>query len=306
MRSKRIPALLIVLALMLSLAACGGGDGGSKKSDKSDRDDRDDSGSVADRFDEITGGNEDEDKDEDEDRNPTPDPEPEPEPNPEPEPEPKPEDLLPPEDTDEYTDEYWLEKAAQLNENTAEKCEAYGDYFTWYYGDGVMVIRGTGALERVIDPNDPYNYIFISEIIEQFTEGDIVVVIDDGCTAIGTQVFSGAPSRLTKVILPDSVKVLEDRAFENCLGPTSITLPQSVAVILGFPFYASDLTEITMPDDPLYVFYGAVMGCFKLKTVTWRGTTYDSSDSFIEAVEAAGIPIVGDAPTFDARTGEMD
>lgn len=273
MKSHRIPALLTALALLLSLTACGG-DSASQTPAQSDA-----GNSVADRFDDMTNTN-------------TPSTSSE---------APESTEALP----EEGTDEYWFAKAAALNESTAEQHGSYGDNYKWYYGDGVLAVRGTGTLER-LDEWDASNNM--GKVLSGLPQGDITVVIEDGCTAIGSAAFYEC-SRLTDIVIADSVKVIKEEPFGNCRGLKKIVLPQSVIVMGTYVFYGcTGLAEVTMPDDLIYMSWDVFRKCSSstLKQIHWRGETYDSNDSFVAAVKDAGIPVDGTEPTIDDNSGIMD
>lgn len=270
---NRVFALFIALALIVSLAACGGG--GKTPTDESGPGS---SGSVVSRFDDLTntsapGASS---------------------------ASPASTESLP----EEGTDEYWFAKAAALDETTAEQYGLYGDSFKWYYGDGVMAVRGTGTLEALENASDNIGKM----VLNGLPEGDITVVIEDGCTAIGKAAFYEC-NRLTNIVIADSVKVLKEEPFGNCNGLKKVTLPQSVIVMGTYVFYGCrSLAEVTMPDELTYMAYDVFRKCSSntLKQIHWRGQTYNSSDSFVEAVKAAGIPTDGPEPTIDDNSGVMD
>lgn len=55
-------------------------------------------------------------------------------------------------------------------------------------------------------------------------------------------------SSIKNVILPDSIKKIETRAFSGC-GITSIDLPSGLQTIEDYAFSLSDLTSIVIPDS---------------------------------------------------------
>lgn len=234
---KRVFALFTALTLILSLAACGGD--GKPSEDESGPD-----SSAADRFNDLTN----------------------------PDPPSAPSELSEPAESlpEEGSDEYWFAKAAALDESTAEQHGPYGDSFHWYYGDGVLAVRGTGTLQKLEESNSSNN---MGKVLNGLPQGDITVVIEDGCTAIGPAAFYEC-YRLKDIVIADSVKVLKDEPFGHCTGLRKVTLPQSITVMGTYIFYGCrGLAEITMPDDLVYMAYDVFRKCSSdtLKQIHWRG-----------------------------------
>ena len=73
---------------------------------------------------------------------------------------------------------------------------------------------------------------------------------------------------LTSVTIPKSVKRIGDYAFQNCSGLTSITIPKSVTSI-GYSAFqnCSGLTSVTIGNGVTSIGYGAFFGCSKLASV---------------------------------------
>ena len=120
------------------------------------------------------------------------------------------------------------------------------------------------------------------------------LVVPEGVTSIGSQVFSGC-SGLTSITFPSSLKSIESEAFEdcsglteldlsnctnltsiggvafqNCSGLTSITLPSSLTSIGSYAFRdCSRLTgELVIPEGVTSIGYSAFSGCSGLTSIT--------------------------------------
>ena len=86
-------------------------------------------------------------------------------------------------------------------------------------------------------------------------------------TSIGKSAFEG-DSRLTSVIIPDSVISIGDYAFEDCSGLTSITIPDSVTSIGRSAFSGcSNLTSVTIGNSVTSIGNSAFAFCAGLKSV---------------------------------------
>jgi len=60
---------------------------------------------------------------------------------------------------------------------------------------------------------------------------------DKPVTMIGENAFRSC-SKLTNVVIPDTVIRIEDKAFYGCVGLTKLTVPNSVTSIGKYAFYA--------------------------------------------------------------------
>lgn len=161
-----------------------------------------------------------------------------------------------------------------------------GDNATWYFADGTLTIKGSGAI---------YDYEYIQEDFRAYSTApwwawDEVkhVVVEEGITHIGAYAFSilvGAES----VSLPNSLKSIGDDAFFG-IGVSSLVIPDNVTEIGYYAFNAcNNLETITLPAG-----LREIGPCFiespNLQTITFKGTM----DQWI----ACG----GGASTFPATT----
>ena len=93
------------------------------------------------------------------------------------------------------------------------------------------------------------------------------LVIPDGVTNIGNNVFSGCSS-LSSVIISNSVTNIGSGAFFNCSGLTSAIIGNNVTNIEGYSFYGcSGLTSIELPSSVKSIDGYAFNGCSSLVSV---------------------------------------
>ena len=93
------------------------------------------------------------------------------------------------------------------------------------------------------------------------------VVIPDSVTLIGDYAFNGCKN-LTSVTIPESVAHIGKGAFSSCSNLTSVTIPKSVAHIGEGAFSScSNLTSVKIPDGVTEIGKGAFNGCINLTSI---------------------------------------
>lgn len=129
--------------------------------------------------------------------------------------------------------------------------------------------------------------------IRSYTGKDTVVTIPGSAGGlpvklIGEAAFRGN-SKLTKVILPDTVISIDRYAFEGCgaltevlfndgleqindyafrnAGLTTLALPDSVSTIGKYSFYGTKITSLKIPESVSRMGKYAFYGCTELKTI---------------------------------------
>ena len=191
------------------------------------------------------------------------------------------------------------------NTITEIKAYAFYDYSSLTsvtIGSGVTTIgneafRNCSGLTSITIPNSVTsigNYAFNgcnitsatmpTTLISSIPKDNLQTVVINGGTSIGERAFLNC-SGLTSVTIPDSVTSIGQSAFLNCSGLTSITIPDSVTSIGQSAFLnCSGLTSITIPDSVTSIGNGAFVNCSSLTTVNWNATnctTAGSSSNYI-------------------------
>ena len=124
-------------------------------------------------------------------------------------------------------------------------------------GDG-----GTGSTNEpvFIMDTDTYGFNF-----PNFVTG---IIIPNGATTIGKNVFSGYPN-LQTIVIPEGVTSIGQSAFSYCSSLTSVAIPNSVTSICKSVFYyCSSLTSVTIPDSVTSIGERAFENCSSLTSVT--------------------------------------
>lgn len=143
-----------------------------------------------------------------------------------------------------------------------------GDNATWYFADGTLTIKGSGAI---------YDYEYIQEDFRAYSTApwcawDEVkhVVVAEGITHIGAYAFY-CTDNATALSLPSSL-ISIGRAALCGFGGTEIVVPDKVTCIDNFAFNGCDnLKTITLPAG-LQNIGICFIECDALKTINFGGT----------------------------------
>ncbi len=149
---------------------------------------------------------------------------------------------------------------------------------------------------------------------------DYFVVTDDGTChlfdASGTEkdisaittLFEDTVSKDTKkIVIPNSVTSIEERAFSGCEGLTSVVIPDSVTNIGEYVFLGcSGLTSVTIPDSVESIVRYAFAWCCSLTNVmigngvmTIGDSAFSECRSLTSVVIPDGVVVIGDYAFFN-------
>ncbi len=128
------------------------------------------------------------------------------------------------------------------------------------------------------------------------------VIIPDSVTSIGHCVFSCCYN-LTSITIPDSITSIGFEAFCDCKSLTSITIPDSVTIINTFAFYGcKGLTSITIPDSVTSIGDSAFDGCTGLTSVTiGDGVTSIDNSAFGGCTGLTSVTIGNGVKSIDSN-----
>jgi hypothetical protein len=147
-----------------------------------------------------------------------------------------------------------------------------GDALTWELCEGVLTIRGTGAMPDFDNSDNPAPWYSYYENITAF-------ILESGVRHIGYSAFNGC-LHLASVALPETVTSIGDRAFYQCGSLVSITLPESVTSIGDRAFYGCGSLESIMIPSATSIGARVFSGCRNLTEITVASNNpYHSSEA---------------------------
>ena len=140
-----------------------------------------------------------------------------------------------------------------------------GDSAQWrFYGDGELIITGSGDMYGYTNTSDTPWYEYISDIT--------AVTVEDGITSVGARAFTGF-TEIETVTIPSSVKIIDDYAFENCSALVNLSVAEGVETIGDYAFHVcSSLEEVTLPSTLTTMEHAAFETCRALKEITIPGS----------------------------------
>ena len=135
------------------------------------------------------------------------------------------------------------------------------------------------------------------------TEG---IELENGITKIPDNLFYG--SKIEEIIIPNTVTVIGQGAFNECRNLPEITIPNGVTTIGEGAFRCcSSLTEIVIPDSVTQIVtsgnWGSFRSCTKLENVTLgKNITKIGNYVFAECTSLKHINIPGNIQSFGSNT----
>lgn len=153
---------------------------------------------------------------------------------------------------------FWILLAAFPVQSHASETGQCGDSVYYELKDnGAVRIYGSGVM---------WDYPFAPENQEQLSPfrkaGTKInkVVIESGVTNVGACSFTNC-STITQISLPEGITDIEEHAFENT-GISGIILPESLKVIWNYAFQkCTHLTTITIPSNVMSIHFSAFLSC---------------------------------------------
>ena len=127
-----------------------------------------------------------------------------------------------------------------------------GDNCWWEYEDGVLYIKGSGAMYDYLYSTDSDQY---PEWLKQYKDEITEVHFAEGITRIGTSILYAA-TNLNKIVFEGSqITEIGQNAFAYCTALTDVPLEKltSLEVIKEAAFYGCGLRDITLSADSFTV-----------------------------------------------------
>lgn len=118
------------------------------------------------------------------------------------------------------------------------------------------------------------------------------LVIPDNIHVIKSRVFTGGAFTTAK--LCESIKEIEEQAFQDCKNLVSVSLPESIEQIGNWAFYnCTSLTSVRLPQSLKRIASGLFQRCTSLSSISIpNGVTTIDSDAFngCESMTSVSIP----------------
>jgi len=160
----------------------------------------------------------------------------------------------------------------------------FGENLTWDLDDeGTLTIGGSGPLDSIV---------VSKESVKK-------VIIEDGITCIGDNVFEGC-SEMTSIVIPDSVTSIGSHAFTYCSSLEAIDIPDSVMNVGYCAFWGCGCTSISIPDNGISIDSHAFTECNSVRSITIPGSVKSFGESVFAQCDSLSDVIIEDGVTIIA------
>lgn len=148
-----------------------------------------------------------------------------------------------------------------------------GDYAFWGSDLKKVIVEDIAAWCKIDFTDSTSNPLSGADLYSDEKTKITDLVIPNSVTSINDYAFDGC-SGLTSVTIPNSVTSIGKEAFEGCSGLTSVTIGNSVESIGESAFKScSGLTSVTIGNSVTTIYRGAFQFCSNLSSVICLTTT---------------------------------
>ncbi|SFB88140.1 leucine-rich repeat protein [Ruminococcus albus] len=185
---------------------------------------------------------------------------------------------------------------ASASEEDAEVLR-YGDYKYILREDGTAeIVEGHFSTDEIEIPGEINGAVVTSigeDAFDYYNPYIKSIVIPDSVTVIKEGAFD-CLFELESITLPKNLKYIDDRAFEQCRKIKNIVIPDGVKTIGYYAFSGCESIEsLVIPDSVEFIDKGAFSYCMNLKSITLSdGLKEIITDTFLECrcLESIVIP----------------
>ena len=135
---------------------------------------------------------------------------------------------------------------------------------------GLQAFANTGFYNN--SANWSQGALYIGDcLIEVKTDVTGKFTVRNNTRVLGENAFNSgmmATAKVTSIVLPDSVKIINEQAFYNCPSLTSVDMPSNLTYLGNYAFnYCKSLKSIELPSTLKYLGYSAFSNCSALTSV---------------------------------------
>ncbi len=126
-------------------------------------------------------------------------------------------------------------------------------------------------------------------------------------TDVGEKCFEDC-EYIEELVLPETIEIIQYRAFAGCKNLKTMNIPASLKKILGWAFAHTALTSVTFPDTFQDLDYGVFYGCTNLESVVLSPSVdYLGENTFrmcgkLRSVTIPAAEVEINAKAFEANT----
>ncbi len=135
------------------------------------------------------------------------------------------------------------------------------------------------AAQNVFVQGENKEFEIVGGVLKKYKGSATNVIIPNGVSKLGRSAFEG--TMINKVVIPDSVAVIDERVFENCINLQEILLPNSLKALHAYSL-PPNIKEILIPKSTEEITWLTFSSCKELETL------YLSKEAFNKIVDSIG------------------